>query len=125
MFIYYNPNPGHWDTGDCVVRGISKLMNQSWERTYFMICLQGFIMHKMPSYNEVWGEYLYNHGYRRTRLPDTCPDCYTVKDFCHDFPIGKYLLALNGHVIAVVDGNYYDTGDTGDMVPLFYWRKEQ
>ena len=60
MFIYYNPNPGHWNTGDCVIRGISKLMNQSWEWTYLMVCLQGFLIHKMPSYNEVWGEYLYN-----------------------------------------------------------------
>lgn len=89
-----------------------------------MVCLQGFLMHEMPSTNSVWSQYLYGCGYRRTSLPDTCPICYTVKDFCQDFPIGKYMLALNGHVVAVIDGNYYDTWDSGDEIPLFYWRKD-
>ena len=82
-------------------------------------------MKKMPSYNEVWSEYLFNNGYRRTQLPNTCPDCYIVKDFCHDFSIGRYLLALDGHVVAVVDGNYYDTWDSGNETVLYYWRREQ
>lgn len=123
-YKYLNVNPKHQNTGDCVIRGISVLMNQSWAWTYFMICLQGFLMYEMPSTNSVWSTYLSNCGYTRTSLPDTCPDCYTVKDFCRDFPIGKYLLALDGHVVAVIDGDYYDTGDSGNEVPLFYWRKD-
>ena len=106
-YKYLNVNPRHQDTGDCVIRAVSVLMNQSWSWTYFMICLQGFLMYRMP-----------------TSLPDTCPDCYTVKDFCQDFPKGRYLLALDGHVVAVIDGDYYDTGDSGNEVPLFYWRKD-
>lgn len=124
-YKYLNLNPTHQNTGDCVVRAISVLMDQSWAWTYFMICLQGFLMYQMPSTNTVWGEYLYNNGYRRHLLPDTCPDCYTVRQFCQDFPIGRYLLALNGHVVAVIDGVYYDTWDSGNESPLFYWRKEQ
>lgn len=124
MYKYYNPNPAHQYTGDCVIRAISKLMNQSWMKTYLMICLQGGMMYQMPSTNTVWGQYLLNNGYRRYIIPDTCPECYTVKDFCKDHPYGKYLLALDGHVIAVIDGDYYDTGDSGNELPLFYWRKE-
>lgn len=123
-YRYLNVNPRHQDTGDCVIRAISVLMNQSWSWTYFMICLQGFLMYRMPSTNSVWSQYLYGCGYRRTSLPDTCPDCYTVKEFCQDFPNGRYLLALDGHVVAVIDGDYYDTGDSGNEVPLFYWRKD-
>ena len=103
MFKLFNVNPAHLNTGDCVIRGISLLLEQSWAWTYFMVCLQGFLMHEMPSTNSVWSSYLFGCGYRRTSLPDTCPACYTVKDFCQDFPIGKYLLALNGHVVAVID----------------------
>lgn len=125
MFVFYNPNPYEEFTGDCVIRALSKLLDQSWEWTYFMVCLQGFLMARMPSTNSVWGEYLYNHGYRRTPIPNTCPICYTVKDFCYDHPHGRYLLALDGHVVAVIDGKYYDTGDSGNEIPLFYWRKEQ
>lgn len=123
-YRYLNVNPTRQNTGDCVVRAISVLMDQSWAWTYFMICLQGFILFEMPSTNNVWETYLYHNGYRRTSIPNTCPDCYTVKDFCRDFPYGKYLLALNGHVVAVIDGDYYDTWDSGNEIPLFYWRKD-
>jgi len=123
-YRYLNVNPTRQNTGDCVIRAISVLMDQSWAWTYFMVCLQGFLLFEMPSTNKVWETYLYHNGYRRTSIPNTCPDCYTVKDFCRDFPFGKYLLALNGHVVAVIDGDYYDTWDSGNEIPLFYWRKD-
>ena len=125
MYRYLNLNPGFWDTGDCTIRAISLLMNQSWQWTYLMVGIQGFLMYKMPSTNEVWSTYLYNNGYRRRAIRNTCPDCYTVRDFCRDFPMGRYLLALNGHVVTVIDGEYYDTWDSGDETVLYYWRKEQ
>ncbi len=123
-YKYLNVNPAQLNTGDCVIRGISVLMDQSWSWTYFMICLQGFLMYQMPSTNDVWSHYLYNNGYRRRAIKNTCPDCYTVKDFCIDHPYGRYLLALNGHVVAVIDGAYYDTWDSGNETVLYYWRKE-
>jgi len=35
-----------------------------------------------------------------------------------------HILALSGHVVCVMDGDYYDTWDSGGEVPLYYWRKE-
>lgn len=125
MFIFYNPNP-EWNlVGDCTVRAICKLTGKDWLTVYFGICIQGALMFDMPSSNRVWEEYLKKHGFVRTLLPDTCPMCYTVRDFCYDYPRGKYLLSLGTHVVAVEDGNYFDTWDSGDEVPLFYWRKER
>ena len=117
-YRYLNLNPAHLNTGDCTIRAISLLMDQSWEWTYFMVCLQGFLLYMMPSTNEVWSEYLYHNGYRRRVTYGT------VNDFCIEHPIGKYLLALNGHVVAVIDGIYYDTWDSGNEEVLYYWRKE-
>jgi len=34
-FIYYNPNPERKLVGDCVIRAISKVTNQTWEDTYY------------------------------------------------------------------------------------------
>ena len=124
MFIFYNPNPERNLVGDCVVRAICKLTNRTWTEVYFGICSQGAKMFDMPSSNRVWEKYLYDQGFRRTLLPDTCPDCYTVRDFCYDYPRGKYLLAIGTHVVAVENGDYFDTWDSGDEIPLFYWRKE-
>ena len=78
----------------------------------------------MPNANHVWGAYLRRKGFKRHSIPETCPDCYTVSDFCRDFPHGVYVLATNGHVLAVVDGDWYDTWDSGGETPLYYWRKE-
>lgn len=124
MYIYYNPNPERKLVGDCVVRAICKLTNQDWDTTYWGICMEGALHHDMPSSNDIWNKYLIRNGYRKTLLPDTCPDCYTVRDFCDDYSVGKYLLAIGTHVVAVEDGNYYDTWDSGDEIPVFYWRKE-
>lgn len=81
-------------------------------------------MYDMPSSNEVWGAYLKSIGYKKYVIPNTCPDCYTVRDFCNDNPTGRFLLATGSHVIAVIDGDYYDTWDSGDEVPVYYFTKE-
>lgn len=123
-YINYNANPRRNNVGDCTVRAISKALDQDWETTYCGMALQGYAMRDMPSANAVWGSYLRRKGYHRNVLPNTCPDCYTVRDFCEDYPTGVYILALQSHVIAVIDGDYYDTWDSGDETPIYYWQKE-
>lgn len=124
-FVYFNPNPLKKLVGDCVVRGISKLTDQDWKTVYIELCVQSYSMYDMPSSNAAWGALLYKKGYRNHVIPDTCPNCYSVKRFCLEHPKGKYLLATGSHVIAVEDGDYYDTWDSGDEVPIYYWRKEE
>lgn len=123
MYRQYNPNPAHKNVGDCVIRAISKITNQEWERTYVELATQGFMLHDMPSSNHVWGSYLHNKGFRRYIIPDTCPTCYTIKDFCIDHPSGIYAVATGTHVVAVIDGDYYDNWDSGNEIPVYYWRK--
>ena len=78
----------------------------------------------LPSSNTVWGAYLREKGFKRSLIPDGYPDYYTVSDFARDHPSGEYLLATNGHVVAVVDGQYCDSWDSGAEIPIYYWRKE-
>lgn len=82
-------------------------------------------MFEMPSSNAVWAAFLYREGYRRHVIPNTCPFCYTVKQFTLDHPSGRYLLATGSHVVAVIDGDYYDTWNSGDEIPIYYWKKEE
>lgn len=123
MFKYYNPNPKGKLVGDCVIRGISGITDQTWDKTYTSICLEGFDVKDMPSSNSVWANYLVSKGFGRTLLKEECPLCYTVKDFCEEFNRGAYLLATGSHVVAVIDGDYYDAWDSGNEVPLYYWSK--
>ena len=123
-YKFFNPNPSGKRVGDCVIRAVSFLTEQDWEETYLRITLQGFEMFDMPSSNAVWAEYLRRQGYKRYVIPDSCPDCYTVKEFCKDNSFGKFLLATGSHVVAIKDGDYYDAWDSGNEVPIYFWRKD-
>lgn len=123
-FVQLNVNPVNNIVGDCVIRGISFLLKQDWDETYLDIVSLGFALKDMPSSNRVWGEYMKEKGFKRILIPDTCPACYTIRDFCTDHSVGDFLLATGSHVVAVSNGDYYDTWDSGGEVPVYFWRKE-
>ena len=130
MFVYLNMNPDRNRTFDCVIRGVSFVTGEDWDTTFLWIAIECLKYHDMPEQNYIWAGYLKRLGFKRYLLPDTCPDCYTVRDFCRDFPEGTYLLVIinyggnGGHVVAVKDGDYYDTWDSGNEVPTYFWVKE-
>lgn len=125
MYIPYNPNPNSANVGDCTVRALSKLTHKDWESTYIGLATMGYTMGDMPSSDRVWGEYLRARGFHKAVVPDTCPDCYTIKDFAKDHPTGSYALATGDHVVALVDGDYYDSFNSGSGVPIYFWKKEE
>ena len=122
-FVYYNANPKKNRVGDCVIRAISKATGMDWEKTYTEIVLKGFEMYDMPSANRVWGQFLKINNFKKYQLPDTCPDCYTIKDFCHDFPQGVFIVGTGEHVVCVINGNYFDSWDSGNEIPIYYFKR--
>ena len=123
MFVYTNPNPNKKLVGDCVIRAVSIVLDQTWLETYDGITAVGRELRDLPSSNAVWDAYLRDKGYVKHIIPDTCPECYRVADFCWDHPSGDYLLATGTHVIAVLNGDYYDTWDSGDEVPIYFYER--
>lgn len=124
MFVKTNPNPNGLYVEDCVVRAISIATKRTWDDVFVYLCLQAYIMKNMPSVNKVWGNYLASIGFTRFIIPDTCPDCYTIRDFCQDNQVGTFILATGSHVVTVIDGDYYDAWDSGDELPISVWRRE-
>jgi hypothetical protein len=123
MFKYYNPHPSQRRIGDCVIRAISKVLDWEWNDTYTALCLQGYVMSDLPSSNQIWGAFLRKQGFIRQVIPNECPDCYTVEDFCKDHPTGIYVLGTGSHPVAVVDGFYYDAWESGREQPIYYYEK--
>lgn len=120
----YNPNPNGNRVGDCTIRALSKATGKDWERIYAEVSALGFALRDMPSANHVWGACLRRNGFERHIIDDKGQDIYTVNDFCRDNPQGTYVLAIDGHVVCVVDGFYYDTWDSGREIPIYYWVKK-
>lgn len=121
----YNANPVNKRVGDCTVRAIATVMGTDWQDAFLALCVQAYSAHDMPSANAVWGSLLWKKGFRRAVVCDTCPDCYTVRDFCLENPKGKYILALDSHVVAVIDGKLYDTWDSSGETVNFYWYRKE
>jgi hypothetical protein len=123
MFIQVQNNPLKKNTGDCAIRAVAIAQNITWTQAYVDLCTQGLKLKDLPNANSVWGSYLQEHGYKRGILSDSCPDCYTVKDFAYDHPYGTYVVCTGSHVVAVIDGDYLDAWDSGNEVPTYYFYK--
>lgn len=124
MWTQYNPNPVGRNVEDCAIRAVTKALDWNWDRAYATICAYGYGMGDMPHSNSVWGAVLRENGFIRKTLPDECPDCYTAEDFCMENPQGTFVLGFGRHVATVVDGNIFDSWDSTQEIPQYYWKKE-
>ena len=122
MFIKENLNPQNKNVGDCVIRAISKVLNQSWGRTYLELAVYGYSMADLQSADAVWGQYMSDKGFKKALLPIDCPNCMTVREFAERYKDDRYLLFVGEHVVAVVNGNYYDTWDSGDKIVIYFYK---
>ena len=122
-WVMYNPSPAGRHVGDCSVRAVAKALNTDWETAYAMIATMGFAMNDVPSSNAVWGAVLRQHGFNRSGIPNTCPDCYSMDDFARDHPKGVYVVGTGNHVATVKDGKIWDSWDSSQEIPQYFWQK--
>lgn len=124
-YAYYNENPAGKSVGDCAIRAISIALGQTWEKTYVGLCLEGFMRGDLPNADAIWGPYLRKNGFQRHFIPDDGIGAYTVSDFARDNPQGTFILSMPGrHVVTVVNSVVYDSWDSQNECPTYYWEKE-
>ena len=124
MWIFANPNPCRAEEPDCVVRAISLATGKTWHEVHCGLCRLSMERCTMPSVNWLWELYLRGHGFEKFLLPDTCPDCLTVREFCRRYPEGTYIIGTGTHAVTVIDGDWLDVWDSGDETPTYYFRKK-
>lgn len=124
-FEYLNLNPSQKIVGDCVVRALSLALDEPWDKIYIDLSFLGFIYKDILSSNRIWGSYLMDNGFKRYHIPDTCPDdCYTIRRFAEDNPVGTFVVGTGTHVVTIIDGTVFDTWNSLDNVPSCVYVRE-
>lgn len=125
MWQQYNPNPKGNRNGDCAVRAIAAALGISWDEAYTLLAIEGYTSKDMPNADHCWGKVLEDHGFHRSIVDAPCSRCYSVRDFAEDHTHGVYVLGCTNHVLTVIDGCFWDSWNSGDEKPTFYWYKEE
>lgn len=125
MYVIFANNPrNNFRAGDCVIRAISAATGDSWEKIYADLSTEGFYIGEWGNNNGVWDGYLRSRGFKRYICPNECSCCYSIADFAAEHPNGTYIAATGRHAVAIIDGNYYDSWDSGNEIPIYYYSKE-
>lgn len=128
-YVYYQPNSKDLKDkyGDCQVRALSKALGISWLEAFDMtipICREAQTYTIFGGSCDVGKGNLAKLGFeyhgvsnkRGTKRP-------TVDSFTKAHPTGSYILKVAHHVVACVDGKYYDTWDSGDCCLYGYYER--
>ncbi len=122
-YIYYNPNPTGKNTmGDCSIRALSKVLNLSWDETFDILVDNAKLRADMPNSNANIDEVLSDFGFHKETFTD-CYKCHTVSEFAEEHPYGTYVLGSGDHVVAVINGNFFDSWRSDDTPIIYYWTK--
>lgn len=121
MYIDFNPNSLGLITDDCAVRAVAKALDVSWDMAYMMLAMNGMKMGFLMNHNAVIASVLRSNGFRRANIPNTCPDCFTIKDFAELNPNGVFVLGTGSHVVTVDGGDVYDAWNSLGEIPVYVW----
>lgn len=121
-WLAYNPNPQLNKTTDCTIRAYCAAEGIDWEIAYGIACDKGKELALMPNDDKTVHEILENYfGYEYVKL--TKDEKCTVKEFAIDHTKGRFILNCTHHLVTVVDGEYWDSWDSGEKKVKGYYIK--
>ena len=112
MYKYYNPHPKGLSTDDCVKRAIVVVTGMDYSK----------VQRELNEYKTVTGAKSFNSIKNLRYVEDklsakkiTFHNKLTVEEFCKKYPRGRYILDMDEHWSACVDGCIYDTWDCSNI----------
>lgn len=129
-FVYYQPNDKDLkdNYGDCQIRALSKAFGVSWVEAFKMeipYCIEyqcnNIFSVDISVRHKIMDELGFSYHGVSNKAGAKRP---TVDSFAKDHPSGTYILVVANHVVACVDGKYYDTWNCGDRSMYGWYEKE-
>lgn len=126
-YKYYQPNAKDLkdEFGDCVIRSLTKVTGKSWIDVFDELVPLARKYQCMPNSWKCYEEFLINNGFKYVGVSNKKGSKRpTVDSFTKEHKSGVFVLRVAHHLVASVDGIYYDTWDSGEKSMYGYWQKE-
>ena len=127
-YRYYQPNKKDLkdEYGDCVIRSLTKVTGKEWLQVFEELLPYARELQCMPNGKLCYESYLRDNGFEYHGISNKKGSKRpTVDIFTKEHKEGTYLLRVAHHCVAVVDGIYYDTWDSGDCCLYGYWERKE
>lgn len=123
-WVEFNPNPGkNTKANDCTIRAYCAAEGLSWDEAYDIASQAGKDNAYMPNDKSTVEKIITEKfGYEVCKL-EKGEKKLTVSEFAIKYNVGTYLVMVARHLVAVVDGQYYDSWDCGDKKVSKYFEK--
>ena len=129
VFHYKNENPYGKITGDCVIRALSTVLNQTWFTTYSELADMGKKSGYSMGSTTLMNKYLKFKGFYKHKQPRNLDNTkLTGEEFCTILQEGDIAPYVNvianigaGHVTAIINGRINDTWDCSENCIGSYW----
>ncbi len=128
-YVYYQPNKKDVKDqyGDCTIRALSKVLDCTWLEAFdktIPLCRKYQCTNVFDTPIKTRREILKQLGfdYYGISVRDGSKRS-TVSEFAKEHPTGRYLANVSHHVVAIVNGQYYDTWDSGHKSLYGYFIK--
>ena len=126
VFRYYNNNPHHKRTEDCVIRAIAAGTGQSWEQIARNLTEYMIKKGDMLNTPELYGKYLKEIGWVKQKQPiHSNKKKMLVKDFVKQFKGRAVIHVGKAHVSYVADGKLWDIWNCENEIIGVYWTPEE
>lgn len=126
-FVYYQPNKMDLKDkyGDCVIRSLTKAMNKEWIEIFHELLPIAESFQCMPNSDVCYKTYLKQNNFTYHGISNKKGSIRpTVESFAKDHKQGTYVLSIAHHLVTCVDGQYFDTWDSGQKSLYGYYEKE-
>lgn len=126
-YVYYQPNDKDLKDkfGDCTIRALSKALNCTWIEAFdkmIPFCRQEQVSNIFDcdanNRKRIMNEFGFDYSGVSVKSGKSRP---TIDKFAKAHPTGRHIVKVAHHVVAVVDGKYYDTWDSGNCSMYGYY----
>ena len=115
-YVYHNANPNDRHISDCVLRAISVLTDRTWEDVYaelsYLSSKDGYMFDNVS----------FVEDYLDERYPRECHYAKTVGEFADEYKHGRYVVTMDGHITAIIDGDICDTFNPSNRIMRCAWK---